>query len=337
MFAYIVRRLLGAVGLLILLSMITFSIFYLVPRLAGATPETLATRYVGRAATAETVTLTAEKLGFYDPLPVQYWNWLKGVFVGAEYDYGAGIEKCPAPCLGYSFITKQAVWPEMLDRIPVTASLAIGASILWLVFGVTAGVISALRRGTVFDRAAMTVALAGVSLPIFFTGLVSLAFFSYQLRWTAPGGSYVPITDNPVAWAYALLLPWITLSFLFSAQYARLTRAGMLDAMNEDFIRTARAKGLPEQTVVVKHGLRSALTPVLTIFGLDVGLLLGGAILTEKTFSLNGLGKYGYDAIVAGDLPKILGFTLLAGFFVIIANLIVDLMYAIVDPRVRLG
>ena len=134
-----------------------------------------------------------------------------------------------------------------------------------------------------------------------------------------------------------MLLPWITLSFLFSAQYARLTRAGMLDAMNEDFIRTARAKGLPEQTVVVKHGLRSALTPVLTIFGLDLGLLLGGAILTEKVFSLNGLGKYGYDAIVTGDLPKMLGFTLLAGFFVIIANLIVDLMYAIVDPRVRLG
>ena len=337
MFAYIVRRVVGAVGLLILLSMITFSIFYLVPRWAGATPETLASRYVGRAATEETVTLTAEKLGFYDPLPVQYWNWLKGVFVGAEYDYGAGVESCPAPCLGYSFITKQPVWPEMLDRIPVTASLAIGASIIWLVFGVSVGVLSALRRGTIFDRSAMVVALAGVSLPIFFTGLVALAFFSYQLRWTAPGGSYVPFAENPIGWGYALLLPWITLSFLFSAQYARLTRAGMLETMNEDYIRTARAKGLPEQTVVVKHGLRAALTPILTIFGLDVGLLLGGAILTEKTFSLNGLGKYGYDAIVAGDLPKILGFTLLAGFFVILANLIVDLMYAIVDPRVRLG
>ena len=335
MFAYIVRRLLWAVVLLFVLSVVTFSIFYLVPRLGGATPETLAARYVGRAATAETVHLTAERLGLLDPVPVQYWHWVKGIFVGAEYDYGQGTEKCPAPCLGYSFITRQAVWPELLDRAPVTISLVVGASLLWLVAGVATGVISALRRGTVFDRAAMGVALAGVSLPIFFTGLIALAFFSYRLRITAPGGSYVPFSENPAQWAYSLLLPWITLAFLFSAQYARLTRAGMLETMSEDYIRTARAKGLPERTVVLKHALRGALTPVLTIFGLDVGLLLGGAILTEKTFSLNGLGKYGYDGIVAGDLPKILGFTLIAGFSVIIANLIVDLLYGVIDPRVR--
>jgi peptide/nickel transport system permease protein len=335
-FAYIVRRLIWAVLLLIVLSMVTFSIFYLIPRLGGATPETLATRYVGRAATAETVHLTAEKLGFYDPVPVQYWNWLKGVFVGAEYDYGAGVEHCPAPCLGYSFITKQPVWPELLDRAPVTISLTIGAAIIWLVAGVSVGVLSALRRGTIFDRGAMGVALAGVSLPIFFTGLVSLAFFSYKLGLTAPGGSFVPLTENPAQWAYSLLLPWITLAFLFSAQYARLTRAGMLETMTEDYIRTARAKGLSERKVILKHALRGALTPVLTIFGLDVGLLLGGAVLTEKTFSLNGLGKYAYDGIVNNDLPKILGVTLVAGFFVIMANLFVDLLYGVIDPRVRL-
>ena len=183
---------------------------------------------VGRAATAETVHLTAERLGFLDPVPVQYWNWLKGVFVGTDYDFGAGVEHCPAPCLGYSFITKQAVWPELLDRAPVTLSLVVGASLIWLVAGVTVGVISALRRGTVFDRGAMGVALAGVSLPIFFTGLVALAFFSYRLGITAPGGQFVPFTENPALWAYSLLLPWITLAFLFAAQYARLTRAGML-------------------------------------------------------------------------------------------------------------
>jgi len=335
-FAYIVRRLLWAVLLLIVLSIVTFSLFYLIPRLGGATPETLATRYVGRAATAETVHLTAERLGFFDPVPLQYWRWLKGVIVGAEYDYGAGVEHCPAPCLGYSFITKQPVWPELLDRAPVTMSLTIGAAIIWLVAGVSIGVISALRRGTVFDRGAMGVALAGVSLPIFFTGLIALAFFSYRLGITAPGGSYVPFSENPAGWAYSLLLPWITLAFLFSAQYARLTRAGMLETMSEDYIRTARAKGLPERRVVLKHALRGALTPVLTIFGLDLGLLLGGAVLTEKTFSLNGLGKYGYDAIVNGDLPKILGVTLVAGFFVIMANLFVDLLYGVIDPRVRL-
>jgi peptide/nickel transport system permease protein len=336
-FAYIVRRLLWAVVTLFVLSIVTFSIFYLVPRLGGATPETLAARYVGRAATAETVHLTAERLGLLDPVPVQYWHWVKAVFVGAEYDYGQGTEHCPAPCLGYSFITRQPVGPELLDRAPVTISLVVGASLLWLVAGVSVGVLSALRRGTVFDRAAMGVALAGVSLPIFFTGLVALAIFSYRLGITAPGGHYVPFTENPAQWAYSLLLPWITLAFLFSAAYARLTRAGMLETMSEDYIRTARAKGLPERTVVLKHALRGALTPVVTIFGLDVGLLLGGAVLTEKTFSLNGLGKYGYDGIVAGDLPKILGFTLVAGIAVIVANLIVDLVYGVIDPRVRLS
>jgi len=321
--------------LLFVVSVMTFSIFYVVPRIAGGTPETLATRYVGRSATAATVHLTAQRLGFYDPMTVQYANWAKGIVVGADYDYGAGIERCPAPCLGYSFITKQPVWPDLLDRAPVTFSLAIGASIIWLVAGVSTGVLSALRRGSFFDRGTMGVALAGVSLPIFFTGLVSLAFFSYSLGWTAPGGQFVPFTESPAQWAYSLILPWITLSFLFSAQYARLTRAGMLETMHEDYIRTARAKGLRERNVVIQHGLRAALTPILTIFGLDVGLLLGGAILTEKTFSLNGLGKYAVDGINTQDMPKIMGVTLFAAFFIVMANLIVDLMYAVVDPRVR--
>jgi peptide/nickel transport system permease protein len=216
--AFRVRRLIAAVGLLFVVSVITFAIFYLVPRLVGATPETLATRYVGRAATPETVKQTAENLGFYDPITVKYWNWAKGVVIGTEYDYGAGVEQCPAPCIGYSFIKKQPVWPDLLDRIPVTFSLAIGAATIWVLAGVAIGVLSALRRGSAFDRAAMTVALAGVSLPIFFTGLVCLAIFSYQLEWTVPGGRYVAFTDNPFKWAQALTLPWITLAFLFSAQ-----------------------------------------------------------------------------------------------------------------------
>jgi peptide/nickel transport system permease protein len=334
--AYIIRRLLAAVLLLFVVSIVTFSIFFLLPRAAGATPETLATRYVGRAATAETVKLTAERLGFYDSIPTQYGNWVKGIFVGAEYDYGAGVEHCPAPCLGYSFVNRQPIWPNLLDRLPVTLSLALGAAVIWLVAGVTTGVISALRRGTVFDRAAMGVALAGVSLPIFFTGLISLTIFSYYLGIAAPGGSYTPITENPAEWAYNLLLPWITLAFLFSAAYARLTRAGMLETMGEDYIRTARAKGLPERTVIAKHGLRAALTPVLTIYGLDLGLLLGGAILTETAFSLPGLGKYAIDGITNNDMPRVMGVVLVAAFFVIMASLVVDLLYAVIDPRVRL-
>jgi peptide/nickel transport system permease protein len=283
------------------------------------------------------VSATAERLGFYDPFYVQYGNWAKGLVLGADFDTGAGVDHCPAPCFGYSILTREPVLPQILDRVPVTFSLAIGAAVLWVVSGIAVGVISALRRGTAFDRAAMTIALAGVSLPIFWTGLMSLAYFSYKWGITAPGGSYTPFTQNPGEWAYNMILPWITLAFLFSAQYARLTRSGMLETMSEDYIRTARAKGLPERTVVVKHGLRAALTPLLTIFGLDFGLLIGGAILTESTFSLPGLGQYGVQAIFANDLPKVLGVTLFAAFFVILANLVVDLLYAFIDPRVRLG
>ncbi|HEX5988353.1 MAG TPA: ABC transporter permease [Nocardioides sp.] len=335
MVTYLIRRIVAAIVLLFVVSVITFSIFYLVPRFAGATPESLATRYVGRTADVETVQLTAERLGFYDPIWVQYGRWAKGIVAGAEYDMGAQQVECPAPCFGYSFITRQAVFPELMDRAPVTFALAIGASILWLVTGVSIGVLSALKRGSFFDRFAMIFALAGVSMPIFWTGLMALSIFSYKLNITAPGGSYTPFTQNPAEWAYDMLLPWITLSLLFSAQYARLTRAGMLETMNEDYVRTARAKGLVERRVVVKHGLRGALTPIVTIFGLDFGLLIGGAVLTERVFSLNGLGNYAVQGIFANDLPKILGVTLLAACFVVVANLIVDILYAVVDPRVR--
>ncbi|GGL17341.1 ABC transporter permease [Sphaerisporangium melleum] len=339
MVTYIIRRLIWGVVMLAIVSMITFAIFFLVPRLAGATSESLAARYVGRTATAEQVKLAAERLGFNDPLVVQYGRFAKGIVAGADYSYGPTVEHCPAPCLGYSFLSRLPVWPDLLDRVPVTGSLAIGAAIIWLIAGVATGVISALRRGSLFDRAAMSVALAGVSLPIFFTGIVSLVLFSYGRPFaiTAPGGSYTPFLTNPALWAYGLILPWITLAFLYAAGYARLTRSGMLETMNEDYIRTARAKGLTERVVVVKHGLRGALTPILTIFGLDLGLLMGGAVLTESTFSLPGIGKYAIDAIVNQDLPKVMGVVLVAAFFVVLANLLVDLLYAVVDPRVRLA
>jgi len=333
--AYLIRRLLATIGLLFVVSVITFSIFFLVPKWAGATPDSMATRYVGRTATADVVHQTAVRLGFTDPFYVQYADWAKGLFVGRDYNMGTSVEHCPAPCLGYSFITQEPVLPELLDRFTVTFSLAIGAAILWVIGGIAIGVLSALRRGSFFDRFAMTIALAGVSLPIFWTGLMALSFFSYQWGITPVGGSYTPFTQNPALWAWDLMLPWITLALLFSAQYARLTRAGMLETMNEDYIRTARAKGLRERNVVVKHGLRGALTPLLTIFGLDFGLLIGGAVLTESAFGLNGLGKYAVDGIHNNDLPKILGVTLFAALFVVLANLIVDLLYAVVDPRVR--
>jgi peptide/nickel transport system permease protein len=332
---FIVRRLAVAVLVLIVVSILTFAIFFLIPRWAGQTSYGLATEYVGRNPTSAAVHQMEQQLGLDQPLYLQYWHYLKAIVVGEHYSAGPNTVYCPPPCFGYSFKSQQPVWPQMVSDIPVTASLAIGAAVIWLVSGVTIGVISALKRGTIFDRLSMGTALAGVSLPIFFTGLIALELFSY--KWSVfPNVQYVAITQNPLLWAKNLVLPWIALAFLYAALYARLTRAGMLETMSEDYIRTARAKGLPERTVIVKHALRAVLTPIITIFGLDLGLLLGGAIITEYTFSLHGLGLFTYEAIQNQDFPEIMGVTLLIAFFVVIANLIVDILYAVVDPRVRL-
>ena len=334
MVTFIIRRLIGTIFLLIVVSMITFAIFFLLPRLAGQTTYQLATQYVGRNPTKQAVLQVEQQLGLDSPLYLQFGRFIRGIVLGAHYNSSSGNTYCPPPCFGYSFRSQQPVWPQMVSDLPVTISLAIGASVLWLVGGVSIGVLSALRRGSLFDRFSMGVALAGVSLPIFFTGLISLELFSY--KWPIfPNVTYVSFTTNPLLWARNLVLPWIVLAFLYAALYARLTRAGMLETMSEDYIRTARAKGLPERTVIVKHGLRSALTPIVTIFGMDLGLLLGGAIITEVTFSLHGLGLFTVEAIQNQDLPEILGVTMLAAFFIVIANLVVDIFYAVLDPRVR--
>jgi peptide/nickel transport system permease protein len=328
---YIIRRLMLVVVLLWVVSMVTFGIFFLIPK---ATHTSTAALFAGKAPTADTIHEIEIKFGLNDPIPVQYWHFVKGVFVGRNFDAGPSSDHCPAPCLGFSFVNNVPVWQEITSDLPVTVSMAIGASILWLVSGTAIGVLSALRRRTFFDRAAMGVALAGVSLPIYFTGLVLLALVSY--KWNIlPNVHYVGITQNPISWARNLLLPWIALAFLYAALYARLTRAGMLETMGEDYIRTARAKGLTEQRVIGRHALRAALTPIVTIFGLDLGQLLGGAILTEYTFGFVGIGKLSVDAIFRQDLPVIMGVTLFAAFFIVFANLVVDIVYAFVDPRVR--
>jgi peptide/nickel transport system permease protein len=331
---FIIRRLITTVFLLLLVSMITFAIFFLVPRLAGQTSYQLAAQYVGRNPIPSEIRAVEAKLGLNDPLYLQYGRYIKGIVAGIHYNSGTDVSYCPFPCFGYSFRNQQPVWPQLISNAPVTLSLALGASVLWLIGGVSIGVLSALRRGSFFDRFSMGIALAGVSLPVFFTGLIALELFSY--KWPIfPNVHYVPLTSNPLLWARNLVLPWVTLAFLYAALYARLTRAGMLETMGEDYIRTARAKGLAERKVVVKHGLRSALTPIITIFGLDLGLLLGGAILTETTFSLPGLGQFTILAIQNQDLPEIMGVVMIASLFIILANLVVDILYAVADPRVR--
>jgi peptide/nickel transport system permease protein len=335
--AYIVRRLIGAILMLLLVSLVTFGIFFWLPKLAGQTTDQIAAGYVGKAPSPQAIEDTKERLGLDDPVVVQYADYLKAIVVGKDFKAGPVTDHCPAPCLGYSYRSSQPVLETLLDRAPATVSLAAGAAVIWLAGGITVGVISALRRGTLWDRMAMIVALSGVSLPIYFTGLVSLALFSYSIPIFPGGGSYTSITENPVTWFQALVLPWVTLAFLYAAMYARLTRAGMLETMNEDYIRTARAKGLPEKTVVTKHALRASLTPIMTVFGLDLGLLLGGAVLTESTFGIPGLGRLAIDSIRSGDLPMVLGVTLITSTSIVVINLIVDLLYAIVDPRVRLA
>ncbi|MDH6128731.1 ABC transporter permease [Kitasatospora sp. GP82] len=336
MFAYIIRRTFAALVLLLVVSAVTFGIFYLLPRLAGETTDQLAAQYIGKNPSPEAVAAIKQNLGFDQPIYVQYWHFLKGLVSGAEYKFGPDAATCHVPCFGYSFKNHMEVWPQISSRIPVTFSLAIGAAVLWLISGVATGVVSALKPKSIFDRLSMGIALAGVSLPIFFTGALLLTLFSYQ--WPIFDNlQYVNFTDDPLMWARNLVLPWISLAFLYSALYARLTRAGMLETMSEDYIRTARAKGLVERKVIVRHGLRSALTPIVTIFGMDLGLLLGGALITEQVFSLQGVGFYAVSAISDNDLPRILGVTLVAAFFVVICNLLVDLLYAAVDPRVRLS
>lgn len=336
MAAYIIRRVFAAVLLLLVVSAVTFAIFFLVPRLGGQTTDSMAAQFVGKSPDPATLEAVKKNLGLDLPLYEQYWHFIKGIVVGANYHFGPDPAVCHAPCFGYSFKTHSAVWPEIEQRVPVTLSLAVGAAVIWVVTGVATGVVSALKRGTIIDRLAMGVALAGVSLPMFFTGLASLALFSFH--WTIWGDlRFVPLSDNPAEWAWNLILPWCTLAFLYSALYARLTRAGMLETMGEDYIRTARAKGLRERNVVVKHGLRAALTPLVTIFGMDFALLIGGAVITETVFSFQGMGAYAIQGVTRSDLPVVMGVTLVAAFFIVICNLLVDLVYAAIDPRVRLS
>jgi len=332
--AYIIRRVIAAIVLVLVVSAVTFAIFFLVPKLGGQTTTQLATQYVGKDANPESIAAVKKNLGLDLPIYQQYWHFIKAIVMGAHYKFGPDAAYCHRPCFGYSFKSHVEVWPEIKDRIPVTFSLAIGAAVIWVISGVAIGVVSALKRGTLFDRFSMGVALAGVSLPIFFTGMLLLGLFSY--KWTIwDNVQYHSFTSNPGEWAWNLILPWVSLAFLYSALYARLTRAGMLETMGEDYIRTARAKGLAERRVVIKHALRAVITPILTIFGMDFGLLLGGAVLTESSFDLHGIGKVAIDGISNNDLPVVLGVVLFAATFIILANLVVDLLYGVIDPRVR--
>jgi peptide/nickel transport system permease protein len=336
MVTYIVRRLFAAVGLLLLVTFVTYVVFYQVPQWGGQSPQSMAIQYVGKTPTPAAIQGVIDRFGFDKPLFVQYYDYVRTIVAGTDFSDGTQLIHCPAPCLGYSFRNYQQVWPTVLNFFPVTLSIAVGAGALWLGFGVFSGVISAVYRGSVWDRAFMFVALLGVSLPVYFVAPLVILVFSYH--WSIfPDLTYVGIVQNPLSWADHLVLPWVSLAFGYAALYTRLTRAGMLDALGEDFVRTARAKGLGERRVVLRHALRAAITPIITIFGLDFGSVLGGAVLTEIAFSLHGIGDLAVRSIGGGDFPMVMGVTLFAAAFIVLANLVVDVLYAVADPRVRLG
>lgn len=326
---YIVRRLLAMVGMLVALTMITFALFAILP----ADPARLS---CGKTCTPEIIAANRHLYGLDQPIYTQYWNYAKGIVVGRTYGEGPTLIECPAPCLGYSFVQDEQVTVLIREAIPVTINLAIGAFILWMVVGIMTGVISALRRGKWQDRTAMVLSLIAYSFPVFFIGLVLLYFVKIKWRLISPSLDYTTITEDPWNYFQVMILPWITLAMLYAAFYTRLTRNQMLETLGEDYIRTARAKGLPERTVIGRHALRAGLTPIVTAAGLDLAGLLGGAVVTESIFRLNGIGRLSINAVTNTDLPVVAGTVLVAAAFIIVANLIVDLLYAAIDPRVRL-
>jgi peptide/nickel transport system permease protein len=323
---YVLRRIVGIIIVLLITSAVTYAIFYWLP----ADPARLS---CGKPCTPDNLRAVKANMGLDHSIVVQWWDFIQGIFAGRTYGHGGSAIHCGAPCLGYSFYQDQTVSSLIADRFPVTFSIAIGAAILWLIFGISSGMISAIKRGTAIDRAAMVAALAGVSAPAYLVGLIGIYIFGFTLN-IVPVNGYVNFVDDPVEWAWHLVLPWCTLAFLSAALYARLTRGQMLDVLGEDFITTARAKGLPERVVVTRHGMRAALTPIVTIFGMDLGGLLGGAVISEQVFSMQGLGRLLIDGVNQYDLPVIVGTTLFAAFLIIGANLVVDIAYAFLDPRV---
>jgi peptide/nickel transport system permease protein len=317
MLRFLVRRLFLGLLVLWIVSGAVFVLFFVAPH----DPARL---IAGKLATPQTVALVNHRLGLDRPLPDQYAGFIWRLLHGD---------------LGYSYYSSAPVRSLLASRLPVTASLALGAAVLWMVVGVGVGVAAARQPRSLVDRGGTLMVLTGLSMPTFLVGLLLIYFLFFRLHLAGvglfPAGGYVPLTQDPAGWAQHLLLPCVTVATVTAATYSRLTRSSLLEVLGEDYIRTARAKGLSEGRVVYRHGLRSALTPSLTQLGVDVGTLLGGVIVTEQVFGLPGLGQLAWQSVTTQDLPVIIGIVLVASAFIVVANLLVDLGYALLDPRVR--
>lgn len=318
MLRFLIRR--TALGLLVmwLITVAVFGLFFVAP-------NNVARTIAGRQATPQTIALVSHRLGLDQPIWKQYVDFVWRALHGD---------------LGYDYYHQVPVTTIMGQALPITLSLVVGGALIWLILGVTNGVVSAVRPRSLTDRGLTVFALFFYSMPTFLLGLLLLYFLYFRLTLAGyqvfPAGGYAGFTDGLGQWLRHMILPWFTLALVSAAAYTRLTRASMLDVLGEDYVRTARSKGIGEKRVIVRHALRSALTPVVTQFGIDVGTLLGGVVVTEYVFSLPGLGKTAVDAINQQDLPVIIGIVLFASAAVVIANIIVDMLYAVLDPRVRL-
>lgn len=319
MAAYIVRRLLWTIVLLLVITAITFLIFYVLP---SGDPAKLR---AGRSPTPETLAAIREQLGLDRSIVYQYGHYVERLFL--HFDFGS------------SYTNNQSVKSLIFDRLPNTVFLVFGAAVIWFTSGVLIGIVSAVRRGSFWDRLLMGGALVAISAPVYWLGLICLYLFSEDIGTFPihpfPGAGAFQNANGFFEKAWAMFMPWCVLAAAFAAIYARLLRSNLLETMSEDYIRTARAKGLRERRVILRHGVRSAITPVITVLGLDIGILMGGAILTETVFNIDGIGRLSYDAIQRGDLATIQGTTIVLAAGVAIMSLVVDVVYAFLDPRVR--
>lgn len=329
MLRFIIKRVLVALLTIAAIDVITFGVFFAVPSSPAAV-------MCSKDCNAEKLARVNAALGLNKPKFDQFVEFNKGIVFGRDFKVGDKADHCPAPCLGYSFRTSEAVTKVLSRGLPVTISIVLGAFVLWILVGVSLGVYSALHRGTFADKLAIGVSLVGASMPVYFFALILLGIFVFSVGlFDYP--RYVPITENPLLWAKGLILPWMALTFVQAAGYARYSRSQMLETLSEDYIRTARAIGLPKRTVHMRHALRAAITPVITLAGLDLGVFLGGVAITETIFSMHGIGWQSVNAALDLNLPVVMGTVLIAAFFVVVSNTLVDVLYAFVDPRVKLS
>ncbi|MGW4286611.1 ABC transporter permease [Streptomyces sp. NPDC004673] len=326
---FLLRRAAGMAITLLAVSVLVYVVFY-------ATPGNVAQITCGPRCSPEQVHQVAAQLRLDDPLYLRYFHFLEGLFVGQDYSTGTSVEHCAAPCLGLSYQSDQQVLTLLLAKLPVSLSLVLGAMVLWLVIGVGTGVLSAWRRGRLSERVLTVLTLAGWATPVFVLGLVLMIVVCGELG-LLPFPQYTAFADDPEQWAWNLLLPWLSLALIEAAAFARLTRSAMLETLAEDHIRTFRAYGVGERAIVGRHALRGALAPVIALNANNVGSAIGGAVLTETLFGLPGIGQELVHAVKVVDLPVVVGLVLVVAFFVIIANAVADVLYALADRRVVLA